>query len=74
MGFLGGSDGKESACNVRDLCSISGLGRSTEEGTVYSITYTFISKSLCGCMFSFFLGKFLGVELLAFMINLFLMF
>ena len=27
MGFPGGSDGKESACNVGDLGSISGLGR-----------------------------------------------
>ena len=28
LGFPGGSDGKESACNVRDLGSIPGLGRS----------------------------------------------
>ena len=28
MGFRGGSDGKESACNAGDLGSISGLGRS----------------------------------------------
>ena len=27
-GFPGGSDGKESACNVGDLCSIPGWGRS----------------------------------------------
>ena len=27
MGFLGGSDGKESICNVGDLASIPGLGR-----------------------------------------------
>ena len=27
MGFLGGSDGKESACNVGDLGSIPGMGR-----------------------------------------------
>ena len=32
QGFPGGSDGKESACNVRDLGSIPGLGRSLEEG------------------------------------------
>ena len=31
-GFPGGSDGKESACNVGDLGSISGLGRSTGKG------------------------------------------
>ena len=28
----GGSDGKESACNERDLGSIPGLGRFPEEG------------------------------------------
>ena len=28
MGFPGGSDGKESACNVGDMGSIPGLGRS----------------------------------------------
>ena len=28
MGFPGGSDAKESACNVGDLGSIPGLGRS----------------------------------------------
>ena len=27
LGFPGGSDGKESACNVGDLASIPGLGR-----------------------------------------------
>ena len=31
MGFPGGSDGKESACNAGDLGSISGLGRSSGE-------------------------------------------
>ena len=31
MGFPGGSDGKESTCNVGDLGSIPGLGRSTGE-------------------------------------------
>ena len=31
-GFPGGSAGKESACNVGDLGSISGLGRSPEKG------------------------------------------
>ena len=30
--FPGGSDGKESTCNVGDLGSISGLGRSLEKG------------------------------------------
>ena len=32
MGFPGGSDGKESACNVEDLGSIPGSGRSPGEG------------------------------------------
>ena len=31
-GFLDGSDGKESACNARDLDSIPGPGRSAGEG------------------------------------------
>ena len=32
LGFLGGSAGKESACNVGDLGSIPVLGRSSGEG------------------------------------------
>ena len=32
QGFLGGSDGKESACNAGDLGSVPGLGRSPREG------------------------------------------
>ena len=32
MGFPGGSDGKESACNGEDLGSIPGLGRSPGGG------------------------------------------
>ena len=32
MGFPGGSDGKESACNSGDLRSIPALGRSSAEG------------------------------------------
>ena len=31
-GFPGGSDGKESACNVGDLVSLPGLGRSPGGG------------------------------------------
>ena len=33
MGFPGGSDGKESACNVGDLGSISWLGKSPWQPT-----------------------------------------
>ena len=32
MGFPGGSDGKASACNARDLGLIPGLGRSLGKG------------------------------------------
>ena len=32
LGFPGGSDGKDSACNVGDLSSIPGLGRSPGGG------------------------------------------
>ena len=32
MAFFDGSGGKESACNVGDLGSIPGLGRSLKEG------------------------------------------
>ena len=36
LGFPGGSDGKESACNVGDLGSIPGSGRSPGEGNTHS--------------------------------------
>ena len=39
-GFPGGSDGKESACNVGDLCSIPGLGRSPGERNSYPLQYS----------------------------------
>ena len=35
MGFLGGSDGKESACKAGDWGSIPGSGRSPGEGNGY---------------------------------------
>ena len=41
MGFPGGSDGKESACNVGDLDSIPGLGRSHGGGHGNSLQYSF---------------------------------
>ena len=37
MDFPGGSDGKESACNMGDLGSIPGLGRSPGEGNGYPL-------------------------------------
>ena len=40
LGFPDGSDGKESSCNVGDLGSIPGLGRSSEEGKGYPLQYS----------------------------------
>ena len=37
LGFPGGSDGKESACNVGNLGSIPGLERSPGEGNSYPL-------------------------------------
>jgi len=39
-GFPGGSDGKESVCNVGDLGSIPGLGRSSGEGNGNPLQYS----------------------------------
>ena len=39
MSFSGGSDGKESTCNVEDLSLIPGLGRSSGEGHGNSLQY-----------------------------------
>ena len=46
MGFSGGSDGKESACNVGDLGSIPGLGRFPGEGKGYPLQYSGLEKSM----------------------------
>ena len=40
MGFPGGSTGKESACNVGNLGSILGMGRSPGEGKGYPLQYS----------------------------------
>ena len=39
MDFLGGSDGKESACNAGDLGSVPGLGTSPGEGNGNPLQY-----------------------------------
>ena len=39
LGFPGGSDGKESTCNVGDLGLIPGLGRSPGEGNDNPLQY-----------------------------------
>ena len=46
MGFPGGSDGKESACNADDLGSIPGLGRSPGEGKRYPLQYSGLENSM----------------------------
>ena len=46
LGFPGGSGGKESTCNVGDLGSIPGLGRSLEEGSGYPFQYSGLENSM----------------------------
>ena len=46
QGFPGGSAGKESACNVRELGLIPGLGRSPGEGNSYPIQYSGLENSM----------------------------
>ena len=53
LGFPGGSDGKESACNTGDLGSIPGLGRSSGGGHGIPLLYPCLEnphgqKSLAG--------------------------
>ena len=48
MGFPGGSDGKESACNAGDLGSIPGLGRSPGEGNGNPLHYSCLENSMDG--------------------------
>ena len=43
LGFPGSSGGKESACHAGDPVSISGLGRSSEEGIGYPFQYSWAS-------------------------------
>ena len=45
-GFPGGSHSKESACNVGDLGSIPGLGRSPGEGKGYPLRYSGLENSM----------------------------
>ena len=40
LGFPGGSAGKQSTCNVEDLGSTPGLGRSPGEGNGYPLQYS----------------------------------
>ena len=44
--FPGGSVGRESTCNVGDLGSIPGLGRSPGEGNGYPLQYSGLENSI----------------------------
>ena len=46
MGFPGGSDGKDFACNTGDLSSIPGLGRSHGEGHGYPLQSSCLEKAM----------------------------
>ena len=46
MGFPGGSDGKESACNMGDLGSITGSGRLPGERNGYPLQYFCLENSM----------------------------
>ena len=46
MGFPGGSNSKESACNVGDLGSIPGLGRSPGGGNGNPLQYSCLENSM----------------------------
>ena len=46
LGFPGGLNGKESACNVGDLGSISESGRSPGEGNGYPLQYSCLKNSM----------------------------
>ena len=46
MGFLGGSDGKESACNAGNTGSIPESGRSPGEGNGYPLQYSCLENSM----------------------------
>ena len=46
LGFPGGSDGKESACNTGDPGSIPGSGRSPIEGNGYPLQYSCLENPM----------------------------
>ena len=46
MGFLGGSDCKETACIAGDLGLIPGLGRSPGERKGYPLQYSVLENSM----------------------------
>ena len=46
VGFPRGSDGKESACNSKDLVLIPGSGRSPREGNGYALQCSCLENSM----------------------------
>ena len=46
MGFPGGSDSRDSACNTGDPDSVPGLGRSPGEGNVNPLQHSCLQNSL----------------------------
>ena len=46
LSFPGGSAGKESTCNVGDMGSIPGLGRSLGEGKGYPLQYSGLENAI----------------------------
>ena len=46
LGFPGVSEGKDSACNARDLGSVSGLGKFLGEGNGYPLQYSCLENSM----------------------------
>ena len=46
LGFTGGSAGKESVCNARDLGLIPGLGRSPGEGNGNPLQYSCLENPM----------------------------
>ena len=45
-GFPGGSDGKESTCNARDLGLVPGSGKSPGEGNGHPLQYSYLENSM----------------------------
>ena len=48
MDHPGNSEGKESACNVGDMCSVSRSGRSPGEGNGYPLQHSCLENSMDG--------------------------
>ena len=46
LGFPSASAGKEPTCNVGDLCSIPGLGKSPGEGNAYPLQLSGLENSM----------------------------